>query len=618
MMFENIFTQGSLILLLVLTIIYFQNQRFNVRRNKLYKLLLIFAGFIAIAEVAYVVSITFLDSVLLSQICYKGGVALQVFWWALFLIYYCSLTITKDTGSVRQLVKSNKLLLGWFIFTLVTIGIFAFTKYTKMTIYTIDFFHGISGIYITSMAAIAEIIVLVKLLKNKDKVAKMDLAAFFIGMVIVILYIALQFAFRGFSFLPSCYVLIIYVLYFCAENQDIQAINEIKETQKEIEQSNQTKSDFLSNMSYEIKTPMSLIVSLCEELVNMPTFDEATFREDVQQIVMSGNSLLDIVNNILDISKIESGKQELTEKEYKIVDLLTDVVNVTKSKIGSKPVKLAVNVDQNISSVVNGDYSKVYQVLVNILANSAKFTDVGRITFTLSSTKVKNVENLLFKVTDTGTGIKEEDQEKLFEKGTKLGNASDTEVEGSGFGLAITKEYVDTLGGKIWFESKYRVGTTFYIEIPQVIVDETAIGNTVQQQQAEKPESTEKLDCSAFTVLVVDDNLLNIKVAKRLLEGYKLNVESVTAGKDCVYKIKEGVKYDAIFMDHMMPEMDGIETLHVLKKLDGYNLPPIVALTANAVAGMKEMYLSEGFDDYLSKPINAQELDRVLNKYFNK
>ena len=135
-------------------------------------------------------------------------------------------------------------------------------------------------------------------------------------------------------------------------------------------------------------------------------------------------------------------------------------------------------------------------------------------------------------------------------------------------------------------------------------------------QQQTKTEGNEKKDCSAYTVLIVDDNLLNIKVAKRVLEGSKFNVESVTAGKDCVYKIKEGVKYDAIFMDHMMPEMDGIETLHVLKKLDGYELPPIIALTANAVSGMKEMYLAEGFDDYLSKPINVQELDRVVNKFF--
>lgn len=615
MIYQNIFTQGTFILLLVLAIIYFHNQQFDMPRNRVYKILLVMTGVVALVEIAYVFCLAYFNSELLTTILYKIDIILQTSWWTILLLYYAALTSPKEFKTVREVVKSSKPLLIWVVLSLTTAIAYLFIKHTGMTIYTIDFLHGASALFLTVSAAIVEVLTLYTISKNRDKITKMERTAFYLIVIIVGLYIFLQYMFRSVSFMPACYALIIYIIYFCAENPDIQVINEINEAQGDIEQSNHTKTDFLSNMTYEIKTPMNLISSLCDELINMPTFDENLFREDIQQIVMSGNSLLDIVNNILDISKIETGKQVLIEKEYKVVDLLTDVVNIAKSKIGSKPVKLMVNVDQNISSVVNGDYSKIYQVLVNILANAAKFTDVGRITLTLSSNKVNDVENLLFKVSDTGMGIKEEDQIKIFEKGAKVDN-TDSEIEGSGFGLAITKQYVETLGGKISFESKFRVGSTFYIEIPQKVVDATTIGNTVQQQA--KPESTEKLDCSAFTALVVDDNLLNIKVAKRLLEGYKLNVESCTAGKDCVYKIKEGVKYDAIFMDHMMPEMDGIETLHVLKKLDGYELPPIIALTANAVAGMKEMYLAEGFDDYLSKPINAAELDRVMNKYFNK
>ncbi len=615
MIYQNIFTQGTFILLLVLAIIYFHNQQFDMPRNRVFKILLTMTGVVALVEIAYVICLANFNSELLITILYKADIILQTSWWTILLLYYAALTSPKEFKTVREVVKSSKPLLIWVVLSFTTAIAYLFIKHTGMTIYTIDFLHGASALFLTVSAAIVEGLTLYTISKNKDKITKMESTAFYLIVIIVGLYIFLQYIFRSVSFMPACYALIVYIIYFCAENPDIQVINEINEAQGDIEQSNHTKTDFLSNMTYEIKTPMNLISSLCDELINMPTFDENLFREDIQQIVMSGNSLLDIVNNILDISKIETGKQVLVEKEYKVVDLLTDVVNVAKSKIGSKPVKLMVNADQNISSVVNGDYSKIYQVLINILANAAKFTDVGRITLTLSSNKVNDVENLLFKISDTGMGIKEEDQATIFEKGTKI-DTSDSEIEGSGFGLAITKQYVETLGGKISFESKFRVGSTFYVEIPQKIVDATTIGNTVQQQA--KPESTEKLDCSAFTALVVDDNLLNIKVAKRLLEGYKLNVESCTAGKDCVYKIKEGVKYDAIFMDHMMPEMDGIETLHVLKKLDGYELPPIIALTANAVAGMKEMYLAEGFDDYLSKPINAQELDRVMNKYFNK
>jgi CheY-like chemotaxis protein len=406
------------------------------------------------------------------------------------------------------------------------------------------------------------------------------------------------------------------MIYFIIENPDISILEEISNSQEDIEKSNQAKTDFLSNMSYEIKMPMNLIISLCDELNNMPSYDVAEAKNCIKQVVDAGNNLLDIINNILDISKIETGKETLSEIDYKVNDIISNVINVAKQKVGSKPVKLLINIDQSTSSVLHGDSSKLYQALLNVVTNAAKYTEVGRITITLSSSRSGGNEHLLFKITDTGIGIKDEDKEKMFQKGSKLSNdvvAEDS--EGSGLGLVITKQYIESMGGKIWFESQYRVGSTFYIEVEQKIVDATPLGSAVQTSSE---TSDEKLDCSQFKALIVDDNLLNIKVAKRLLENYKFQIESVTSGKECVDKIKEEQKYDIIFMDHMMPEMDGIETLHVLKKLDGYVLPPIVALTANAIAGMKEMYLKEGFDDYLAKPINTHELERIVNRFFKK
>ena len=404
------------------------------------------------------------------------------------------------------------------------------------------------------------------------------------------------------------------MIYFLNENPDLRIIKEINNSQEDIEKSSQTKTDFLSNMSYEIKMPMNLITSLCDELNNMPSYDPTEVKSCIKQIVDAGNNLLDIINNILDISKIETGKETLSESDYKVNDVVSNVINVAKQKIGSKPVKLLINIDQSTSSVLHGDSSKLYQALLNVVTNAAKYTEVGRITITLSSSRSGGNEHLLFKITDTGIGIRDEDKDSIFVK-DKLDDPNIEDTEGAGLGLVITKQYIESMGGKIWFETQYRVGTTFYIEVEQKIVDATPLGSAVVSSTTETPE---KLDCSQFRVLIVDDNLLNIKVAKRLLENYKFNVESVTSGKECVDKIKEEEKYDAIFMDHMMPEMDGIETLHVLKKLDGYTLPPIIALTANAIAGMKEMYLNEGFDDYLAKPINTHELDRVVNRFFKK
>ena len=281
---------------------------------------------------------------------------------------------------------------------------------------------------------------------------------------------------------------IMYLLYFIVENPDLAIIEEINDAQGNIEKSSQTKTDFLSNMTYEIKTPMNLIMGLCDELSNMSSLNQDEAKEDIKQIVESGNNLLDIINNILDISKIETGQESLTEKDYNINDIIKNIINITKSKIGSKPVKLLANIDQNVSGVLNGDSSKLYQALLNIAANAARYTDVGRVTITLTSTKSNGVETLLFKIADTGAGIKDEDKPKIFSKGSRLENATEAEVEGSGLGLAITKQYVEALGGKVWFESQYQVGSTFYVEVPQKIIDATPIGNAVAQATTQTTE----------------------------------------------------------------------------------------------------------------------------------
>ena len=203
----------------------------------------------------------------------------------------------------------------------------------------------------------------------------------------------------------------------------------------------------------------------------------------------------------------------------------------------------------------------------------------------------------------------------MFEKFSRLDEATTNEIEGTGLGLDITKRYVNLMQGKIWFESEYGVGTTFFVDIPQIICKNQ---DEVDEEEETTPSEVaiKNTDLSRFKVLIVDDNKLNIKVAQRIIMGYGIQVETCMSGKDCIYKFKEGIHYDMIFMDHMMPEMDGIETFHILRKLEGYYQPPIIALTANAVAGAKDMYISEGFDDYLSKPIDTKELERIIDKFF--
>lgn len=615
MKFGTIFTLGSLFYLILLLMIFLKKKRISYTQGTIYKYLLVFSMVACLFELVGFFLIERVASLALERFIRRTAVVSILMFIYLLFIYTVVVAKKLSFNSFKDFFKNNKfLVVVSFVFYAVFI-VYYFLPYIPLDLNNIIFLQG--DIIILTLIPFTAIMISFMVyfgLKARKTLTRQELFAYFGISIIFAVMVTLQLIFNNVSFLPMGSVLMCYLIYFCIENPDIKIINELESSKTEIDKSNRTKTDFLSNMTYEVKGPMNIISSISDALLNLPKFDLVSARSDIQQIQTASNNLIDIVNNILDISKIESGEDQVQNKDYSINTLINELTVVGNKKIGAKPVKLLVNVDNNISSVVSGDYGKLYQVLLNVLSNAIKFTDVGKITLSVNSTKNNGFEDIVFKINDTGVGIKEEDTNKIFNKFGKTDNVAD--VDGSGLGLAITKKYIELLGGKIWFESQYRVGSTFYVSISQKIVDQKPLGEVLK---TEKPASTmEKLDCSAYTALIVDDNLLNIKVAKRLLEGYKFKVESVTSGQECVYKIKEDAKYDIIFMDHMMPEMDGIETLHVLKKLDGYELPPIVALTANAIAGMKEMYLNEGFDEYLSKPINTTELNRIINLYFNK
>jgi len=609
MAFSFFLSITSLAFLIILIMTFFSKELIKTTSSKFFRVLIMLCLLFILTEILSVVISKYIKLTILTVIIFRLHCGIGFLWIGALYMYAISKYKDLKNESIIDTLKYSKNEIIYTIIIGVSLLIALFMPYETINAEKLQFFPFELMMVAIPYYLFIDISILVLFFKKDDKSFKKTIL---LAIAFSIVGFALQVFYRNISFIPFMGVVIVYLIYFIIENPDLAILGEISDSQENIIKSNQAKTDFLSNMSYEIKIPMNLIISLCDELNNMPNYDPNEVKNCMKQIVDAGNNLLDIINNILDISKIETGKETLIEADYKINDILSNVINIAKQKIGSKPVKLLINIDQSTSSVLHGDSSKLYQALLNVVTNAAKYTEVGRITITLSSSRNGGNEHLLFKVTDTGIGIKPEDKDKVY---IKHAAEDKDEGDGAGLGLVITKQYVESMGGKIWFESEYHVGTTFFIEVEQKIIDATPLGSAVSESTT---ESTEKLDCSQFKVLIVDDNLLNIKVAKRLLENYKFQVESVTSGKECVDKIKEEEKYDAIFMDHMMPEMDGIETLHVLKKLDGYTLPPIIALTANAIAGMKEMYLNEGFDDYLAKPINTHELDRIINKFFKK
>lgn len=608
-------TVGSLLFMILLCIVYFSKQRFLSIRNKTYRYLLIVEIVLLVTEIIASFMVYFGFDEVLNLMMYRVHWYTGIIWFS--LLYYYTLVFLDNlkADNLMQIVCMNKRTkIMTFIFVICSI-LYFFAPFEKLDASSISYIPGAASYFVLGFCTFVVVMIAIYTLKNGKNAPLRKKVSIWLMIIELAIIFALQLAFPYIAFSPIGASVQMFFLYFNIENPDLKIISELEVIKDQTEKSNKAKSDFLSNMSHEIRSPMNAIVGLSESLLNNPKFDEESARTDIKHISSAGNNLLDIINNILDISKIESGKETLDMKEYSIANIAMELASIIEARIGDRPIKLIMDVSTDIPSKLYGDKGKLFQILLNILTNAVKYTEVGKVKLTITGDVTGDYVNLHFKVSDTGYGIKKEDYDKLFEKFSRLDTATKNEIEGTGLGLVITKKYVDLIGGKIWFESEWEVGTTFFVDVTQKIVNKEKLGVVTEPQKSDKVLSY--TDCTGKRALIVDDNKLNIKVATRLLEPYNFKVDTAFSGKDCIYKVKEGTKYDIIFLDHMMPEMDGIRVLHVLKKLDGYEIPPIVALTANAITGMKEMYLKEGFDEYLSKPINVPELNKIIEKYFD-
>ena len=378
---------------------------------------------------------------------------------------------------------------------------------------------------------------------------------------------------------------------------------------EEAEQANSAKSEFLAIMSHEIRSPMNVIIGLSESALNEEMGQD--LREDIENINTTSNNLLDVIDGLLDISKIETGKMEVNEKEYDLGTFIKELESFTKEKLGKKEIELEMAIEPTLPSVLYGDSSKIRQILQNILTNATQYTEKGSIILSVRWKGNKENGKIIFQVTDTGVGIALEDLKTIFDE-----NAKRNEKKGyvSGMGLYISKKYIDLLNGEMEAESTVGKGSSFTITIGQKVINEKEIGDIYAHTITKK--NINSFDASDKRILIVDDDALNIKVAMRLLKPYGVAIESVKSGKECIRLLKEDTNFDLILLDQMMPEMSGTETLHHLR--DENITIKAVMLTADAMIGKKELYLKAGFDDYLSKPINTEELNRVLKKFLKK
>ena len=585
-------------------IIFFRKEKNKTLENKIYTMLLI-------ANLVGLLIEIFPTTLAIRGIVNVGEPVLKLFL-KLILVYICSWTllftyyvviVSIKNKKYKKLLKNIGIIIGIISdVLLLALPIEYYINNGAAYSYgtSVNFLYAISG----SLVLFCIVLLIINFKRIKEKSYYPLIIFLFLGIIVI----AVQYKHPELTLMLSLHTFVTCLMYHTIENPDIKMMKELQFAKDYAEKANRAKSDFLSSMSHEIRTPLNAIVGFSECIITDKTLDEA--KEDATNVVTASHTLLEIVNGILDISKIEANKMEIINKNYSLLPELNSLAKLMIPRIGDKELVLNTHFATDIPGVMYGDIGKIKQIITNILTNAVKYTEKGSIDFSVNCINKDDVCSLVISVEDTGRGIRPDKIDTLFTKFNRLDEDRNTTIEGTGLGLAITKALVDMMGGKIVVQSKYGEGSKFTVYLNQRIVE-------LYGKEEEKEEEGALASYHGSHVLVVDDNDLNLKIIDKLLKKYNIMTTLVASGQNCLDLINDHEYFDLILMDDMMPEMNGKETFAKLKEIDGFKIP-VIALTANALSGMKEQYLKLGFNDYLAKPINKDELDEVLKKYLKK
>lgn len=615
MLFSSAISLVGLCYSIVIMCLYLWKRRVKSERkvaNLFFTILVIFLVFLGFLDIGCVVAIAGMDKhPVFTEVLCRMHILADIIFTSVSLVYIYSVTINEalitNYTKVRRVLGASLIVIDMLIYLLTFMLPIAYHTNINPN-YLLICGPGMYPIYILSlMGAIASVIMIWKYKKTNPKELTVPVAYFSVVFLFFSIIVFVVFEYR-FNMIYIMYVFLINALFFTVESQDTKLLAQAEESRREAEIANKAKSDFLSSISHEIRTPMNTILGFSQALLEEKNLTQDLVKHDVKDIKQASGDLLELINNILDISRIESGKETLESKEYRIEDLLMEINSVTSAKVSRDVLDFKINVDGNIPTKFKGDSDKIYKILVNTLANAISHTKFGSVSLDVGGAYVGENYKLSLIVANTGHEMTEAEFNRSFEDFSEEGASIGT--DSVKLGLIVAKRLVDIMGGTIDFRNEKGKGTRYLISLDQAVVDDMKVG-AISFDNSGAVER-KPLDLSGKKVLVVDDNIVNIKLATRLLEQFNLEVNSCLNGRDCIDLIKKN-HYDVLFLDHMMPDLDGIATVHILRD-DGCTIP-IIALTANSYSGSRDRYISEGFTDYLAKPFKYKDLHKILQKY---
>ena len=605
-MWNIIYLITGAIFIVLLIAIFFSKEVIDSKENTLFKYILVISliGYLIEIPLQIIVRTIDINHILVDILC-KFYLVSIASWYSLFTMYVFVIGFNKESKNYEKVIRVSKLfIIVMHVVITFLLLLLPFSKYYDMSKMYIE---GLAIDMLKLYIVIQMIIYIVLLIINHKNLRNKKYLPIYFVLICLVFVTILN------SIDPSILIstmvgtFICYTMFFTIENPDLKMIRELEVAREQADKANSAKTDFLSSMSHEIRTPLNAIVGFSDCIMDAESLGEA--KENAKDIVNASQTLLEIVNGILDISKIEAGKIEIVNSKYNAPETFEELAKLITPRMNEKGLDFTYTIAPDLPDTLFGDHANLKKIVTNLLSNACKYTDKGFVHYEVNCINTHNVSKLIISVEDSGRGIKKDSVDKMFTRFQRLEEDRNTTIEGTGLGLAITKQLIELMGGRIILHTIYGQGSKFTVVLNQKITQPDI-------ESVKKVKTT--LDLTDVKIMLVDDTPLNLKVASKLLEKYNANhIITCSSGFECLDRIKRGEVYDLILLDDMMPKMSGVETLKQLKQIPGFKVPT-VALTANAISGMREKYLADGFDDFLAKPIEKDQMIQVINQLLGR